>query len=300
MWLDIQIFGFRALWSPYFILFILAVALVYYLITGRFRHKLGGGEKVTGKQQTFFYSSLVVLYLVKGSPIDLLSHIMLSAHMAQLAILFLVFPIFFIKGIPVWIWEKVIEAPIIKPLFTLFSKPLIALVLFNLLFSIYHMPAVFDFSKSSQLAHTLITIVIILAAMMMWWTVIGPIRRYDRVIPLLKIGYIFAGAALITPACVLIIFASTPLFSAYSSDGAWIQAMSLCVPGDVLDGLAPEISGAEMFSPMSTMDDQQLGGIIMQTLSTIIYATMIGRVFFGWFASASHTIDPLPDAPISE
>src|SRR5690625_5532096 len=93
MWLDIQIFGFRALWSPYFILSILAVALVYYLITGPYRHKFGGGEKVTGKQQIYFYTSLIVLYLVKGSPIDLLSHIMLTAHMAQLAILFLVYPI---------------------------------------------------------------------------------------------------------------------------------------------------------------------------------------------------------------
>src|SRR5690625_140196 len=300
MWLDIQIFGFRALWSPYFILFILALALAYYLMTGPYRHKFGGGEKVTNKQQTYFYTSLVLLYLVKGSPVDLLSHIMLSAHMAQLAILFLVYPIFLIKGIPVWIWEKVIEAPIIKPFFTLFSKPLISLVLFNLLFSIYHMPAIFDYSKSSQLAHTSITIVILLAAIMMWWTVVGPVKKHDRLIPLLKIGYIFAGAALITPACVLIIFVSTPLFGAYSSDGAWIQAMSLCVPGDVLDGLAPEISGPEMFSPLSTMDDQQLGGIIMQTLLTIIYATMIGRIFFGWFDRESHTIDPLPDTPVSE
>src|SRR5690625_5665172 len=87
MWLDIQIFGFRALWSPYFILFILALALAYYLMTGPYRHKFGGGEKVTNKQQTYFYTSLVLLYLVKGSPVDLLSHIMLSAHMAQLAIL---------------------------------------------------------------------------------------------------------------------------------------------------------------------------------------------------------------------
>src|SRR5690625_1546351 len=181
MWLDIQIFGFRALWSPYFILSILAVALVYYLITGPYRHKFGGGEKVTGKQQIYFYTSLIVLYLVKGAPVDLLSHIMLTAHMAQLAILFLVYPILLIKGIPVWIWRKVIDAPIIKPIFALLSKPLIGLIVFNLLFSIYHMPAFFDFSKSSQPVHAMITIVILFAAIMMWWTVVGPIRGDDQI-----------------------------------------------------------------------------------------------------------------------
>src|SRR5690625_2116020 len=86
MCLDIQIFGFRALWSPYFILFILALALAYYLMTGPYRHKFGGGEKVTNKQQTYFYTSLVLLYLVKVSPVDLLSHIIFSLNMSLLAI----------------------------------------------------------------------------------------------------------------------------------------------------------------------------------------------------------------------
>src|SRR5690625_4315888 len=125
MWLDIQIFGFRALWSPYFATYLLTIALLYYLITGPFRTKFGGTEKPTTKNQIYFYVGLVILYIVKGSPIDLLSHIMLSAHMTQLAVYFLVFPIFIIKGVPVWIWEKVFETPILKPILKIFSNPII-------------------------------------------------------------------------------------------------------------------------------------------------------------------------------
>src|SRR5690625_2602327 len=108
MWLDLQIFGFRALWSPYFFTYILLIGLAYFLITGPYRSKFGKHEKTTTKQKLFFYSGLLLLYIVKGSPVDLLSHIMLSAHMTQLAIYFLVFPIFMIKGIPVWLWKKII------------------------------------------------------------------------------------------------------------------------------------------------------------------------------------------------
>ena len=300
MWLDLQIFGFRALWSPYFLTFILGLALLYYLITGPYRHKFGGTIKPSARQQIYFYTALLLLYIIKGSPIDLLTHIMLSAHMTQLALFYLVFPIFILKGIPVWIWKKVVDAPIIRPLFNLFSQPIISLVLFNLLFSVYHMPVIFNFSKTSQIAHTSISIVILTSAFLMWWTVVAPIKERDKMIPLLKIGYIFANAALITPACVLIIFATDPLFASYSSDGAWLQAMSLCVPGDVLQGIAIDISGAEMFSPMSTMEDQQLGGIIMQTLITIVYGIMIARVFFNWFNLTSHQIDPLPKVSMSD
>lgn len=294
MWLELQIFGKQALWSPYFLIYVLSLGLLYFLITGPLRHNFGENDKPTTKQQTMFYIGLLLLYIAKGSPIDLLSHIMLTTHMIQMAIYLLIFPVLVIKGIPAWVWEKVIYIPIIRPIFNLFTKPLIAILLFNLMFSMYHMPAIFDFSKSSQLAHTSINIIILIAAFNMWWPIVTPVKEHNKMKPLLKIGYMFANGALITPACVLIIFSSSVLFAAYSSEGAWIQALALCVPGDVLDGLASHISGPEMFSPLTVYDDQQLGAIIMKILSEIVYGTMIGRIFFKWFKGKSNTIDPLP------
>src|SRR5699024_8382990 len=150
MWLDLQIFGFRALWSPYFLMFTIAIAVLYFLFTGPLRHKLGDVEKATGRQQLFFYSGLALLYFVKGSPIDLLSHIMMSAHMAQMAILYMVLPIFIIRGLPVWFWKSLVNTPIIKPLFNFFTTPLVALMIFNSSFALYHIPAIFDYSKTAQ------------------------------------------------------------------------------------------------------------------------------------------------------
>src|SRR5690606_37925274 len=114
--------------------------------------------------------------------------------------------------------------------------------------------------------------------------------------PLGKIFYIFGNSVLITPACVLIIFADAPLFAAYSSSGAWIQALALCVPGDIVSGLAStfKITGHEMFSSMSTLEDQQLGGIIMKIMQEIIYGSILAKVFYAWFSPETLKIDPLP------
>lgn len=295
MWLDLQIFGFRGLWSPYFAIYLIILSVLYYLITGPLRKKFGEVEKPTIQQQLSFYSGMLLLYAVKGAPIDLLAHIMLSAHMAQVAIYLLVFPIFIIKGIPEWIWEEVFNLRGLKTILKIFSQPLVALILFNLLFSLYHMPIIFDFSKSSRPLHWTISIIMLFMAFMLWWNILTPLKQYERLQPLLKMLYLLGSAALITPACALIIFADQPLFSAYQADGAWLQAMSLCVPKDVLTGLASTISGPEMFSPLSINDDQQLGGIVMQTLTTVIYGVMIGRVFFTKFAIQPDTVDPLPD-----
>ncbi|GGJ86935.1 cytochrome c oxidase assembly factor CtaG [Lentibacillus kapialis] len=296
MWLNLQIFGFRALWSPYYLIFVLGLALTYYLITGPYRHKFGGSgkERPSGKQQFFFYGGLMLLYAVKGAPVDLLSHIMLTAHMIQMALYYIVFPIFIIKGIPTWLWEKAVNRRVVKPVLKFFSIPLISLLLFNTLFSLYHLPVIFDFAKTSQVAHSSISVIILIAAFIVWWPILSPLKEFDRMQPLTKIFYIFANGVLITPACVLIIFADSPVYAAYTQEGAWLQALSLCVPSGVLQGLSSAISGPEMFSPMTTLEDQQLGGIIMKIMQEITYGIMLARVFFSWFTTESLQVDPLP------
>lgn len=296
MWLELQIFGFRALWSPYFAMFVLGLALLYFLITGPYRYKFGGAEKPSRKQQLLFYGGLLLLYIVKGAPIDLMAHIMLTAHMIQMAIYYFVFPIFIIIGIPGWIWKKFVNIPVLKQILGLLTTPLISLVLFCALFSFYHIPMIFDFAKSSQIAHSTISVVILFAAFMMWLPVLEPVKEFKRMSPLVKIAYIVGNGMLITPACALIIFSGEPIYEAYSGTGAWIQSLSLCVPPDVLNGLASSnaISGPEMFSPLTLLEDQQAGGIIMKIMQEIVLGIMLASVFFPWFNHGSHHIDPLP------
>src|SRR5690625_2857209 len=255
MWLELQIFGFRALWSPYFLAFTIILAIIYFMMTVPFRKKFIQSSEPSLKQQMFFYSSLVLLYAVKGSPVDLLSHIMMSAHMVQMAILYFVIPILILRGLPTeWI-NKFIQIPVIKQIFRFFTIPLIALAVFNSMFAMYHLPAIFDFSKSSQLAHITITIILFIAAIFMWWPVITPIKKYDTLNPLIKMGYLIGSILMVTIACALIIFAKDPLFKAYSSEGAWLQSLSLCVLGDVLTGLSGDLYVAEMFSLFRTVED---------------------------------------------
>lgn len=294
MWLELQIFGFRALWSPYFLSFLIILGLLYYLITGPYRHKFGGAEagSPTVAQHTSFYLGLVLLYAVKGAPVDLLSHIMLTAHMTQMAIYLLLVPILLIKGIPKWLWEKFAELPVVKQILNVFTNPIVSLLFFNGLFSFYHVPFVFDFSKATPIAHATISLILFTAAFLMWFSIIPPLEKYNRLSPLQRIFTIFINGILITPACVLIIFAGNPLYTAYTSEGSWLTALSICVPGDVLDGIYTELSGPEMFSPLKLIHDQQLGGIIMKSVQELIYGIIMAKTFFSWFNKEKLKVDP--------
>ncbi len=96
-------------------------------------------------------------------------------------------------------------------MFRFFTQPLIALALFNVLFAMYHVPAIFDFAKSSKIAHASIVTLLFVLAIFMWWPIVTPLKKYNRLNPLLKMAYLVASILIISIACAMIIFAKDPL-----------------------------------------------------------------------------------------
>ncbi|WP_317643965.1 cytochrome c oxidase assembly factor CtaG [Sporosarcina sp. GW1-11] len=281
--LPLSIFGFRALWSPYFLIAILLGVVLYYLITVKWRDRFEGSEPVTKRQISYFLASMVLLYIVKGSPMDLMGHILFSVHMAQMAMLLLIVAPFLIVGIPNWIWEKLLAKKIFNKVFMLFTRPIISLLVFTLMFSMYHYPLILDQVKLSLSLHSIFTVTLFISAINLWWPVINTVEGQPQLHGLKKIGYVILSALLITPACSLIIFVDVPVYETYASGEAWLKAMALCVPSSTLAGLSGlGISGPELFTDMPTLYDQQLGGILMKVIQEIIYVVIIGRIFLSW------------------
>ena len=96
--MPISIFGFQALWSPYLIGILVFLTVVYFLVTVTWRKDFKVSEPLKKSEAVSFLLGMIVLYSVKGSPIDLLGHIMFTMHMTQMALLLLL--------VPISIWNK--------------------------------------------------------------------------------------------------------------------------------------------------------------------------------------------------
>lgn len=297
--MPLSIFGFRAMWSPGLIGVSIFMLIVYFLITIKWRQDIKGNKPLTWQQASCFVGFLVLLYIIKGSPINLMSHIMFTMHMVQMALLLLLAPILLIKGIPNYLWEFVIELPIIKPVFALLTKPLPALIIFSGLFSFYHIPIIFDYIKLQETMHGLFTFVLFLSAVFMYWSLINTIEGQPKMKGLFKVAYLIGGAILVTPACAMIIFANSPLYSTYADGEVWMQAMALCVPAATLSGLTG-LSGPELFTNMSPLNDQQLGGVLMKILQEVIFGIILFKVFFDWFKSDKKDADQMTQEALLE
>ena len=278
-----NIFSFSTLWSPYFLIVLIVITCLYFYIIRISQKKSPAAEPIKTKESVYFISGIALVYLTMGSPLDVMSHIVFSAHMTQMAILFLISPILIIRGVPGWAWRKfLIENKVAAPVFRILTKPILALLLFNGIFSFYHVPLIFDQVKTDFLLHGIYMIILFLLAFCMWWPLINTVEEKTSLSGLRKIGYLLAASVLLTPACALIIFSEVPLYLTYTDPSYWAEAMKLCLPmGISIADLG--ITGPEMFNTMPLLDDQQLGGVLMKIIQEIVYGCVLASIFFSWY-----------------
>lgn len=283
---SISIFGFVANWSPYFLILTILLTVLYFLVTKKWYENFEGGRPLEAKEGTVFVISMILLYAMYGSPVDILSHILFSFHMLQMAVVFLLIAPLMFYAVPGYVWRYFVNLPVVKQIFMITKKPLIPLILFNGVFSVYHVPVVLDFLKQSGPLHSGFNGLLFLLALLMFYPVFNKVEpKENHMGGLFKMLYVFGIGALLTPACGLIIFAGTPLYETYTDGDAWLSAMELCVPSGVLDGLKGQglISGPEYFTNTTPIMDQQTGGIIMKVLQEVFFGFMLGFIFFSWF-----------------
>lgn len=243
--------------NPTTLLLILAVGVLYLMVTGPWRHRWGENlEAPTTKQRFLFFSGLAFLY-VSGGPLHSFGHLLFSAHMLEMSFDYLVAPPLLMLGLPAWFYRPLFRGRVRKRIFSVLTHPLLTLLTFNGLMSVYHLPLVFDTIMTSGWLMTVAHTVLLISSFMMWWPMTCPLPERDQLSPLQKMAYIFADGVLLTPACAMIAFSQILLFDTYQG--------------------APQV-----FAFLNHLHDQSAGGVLMKIVQEIAYGTVLGRTFFRW------------------
>lgn len=274
-------FTARTIWTPELIFVLALLSSLYFLIINRFRHLFPDSKPVSLKRKVYFHIGLFAVYLGFGGPLYVLGHIMLSMHMLSMAIVYLIAPPLLLLGIPSWFFKSFARVKVIRSIFKVIGFPILGLLLFNAIFSLYHMPFTFDFLMTSEAWHNVYQIGMLLLAMLMWWHIIPRINTGYELTELKRIGYMFMSGVLFTPACALIIFAGGPLYATYTDPSTWAVAMSYCLPPGA-DIPFEIFSGEQSLALLSPLHDQQFGGAMMKVIQELAYAVAIGYTFKIW------------------
>ncbi|WP_128895194.1 cytochrome c oxidase assembly factor CtaG [Longirhabdus pacifica] len=285
MMFGLEYFSFSAVWSPYVMISSLALIVLYLLITGPWRHKFKNSEPVPLRKKMYFIIGIAIFYFAQGGPLDLLAHLMFSAHMISMSVKFIILPPIILLSIPAWFYQAVFRASFFKKL-SFIVHPIFTAILFNGLFSFYHIPIIHDAVMTNYSVHTIYLIILYISAFLMFWPVMNPLPDTDTLSGLKKTGYMFLNGALITPACALIIFSPTALYTTFTDPAEWAVMLGYCVPLDASTLLA-NFSGPEYFTNVTPLEDQQIGGVAMKLVQEFVYAFVLASIFAQWFRKES-------------
>lgn len=250
---------FFDMWNPDILLVTILAAVIYLGITGPWQKRFAGAAPVSGKKKAIFLTGLALFYLAQGSPVNYYGHqYLFSLHMVQQSFLYLIVPPLLLIGTPEWLLARIFPEGWPRKFLFFFTNPLLGALAFNMLFSFYHLPFIFDEISPYPAVMSIYHGVLFVAAFMMWWPIVSPLSEQKQLSDLRKIAYLFANSVLITPACALIIFADSQLYESYRN-----------VP--------------ELIAGHSAFEDQRLGGILMKLIQEFAYGTVLAYTFFRWY-----------------
>ena len=234
---------------------VLTIVLYLYAI-GPLRKRHFPDEPIMTGQTIAFLSGTLIMFLALVSPLDELGDSYLfSAHMVQHLCLTILGPPLLLLGTPEWMVKSALQNKMIFKVAKVLTYPVVAFVLYNADFWLWHAPPLYNATLENQTIHIIEHLTFIFFSLLYWWPIFSP----SKDLPALPFGgqilYLFLSGM---PSVLLgagLTF-SPPLYAPYIA--------------------APRIWG------ISAATDQQLGGLIMWVPVSIFYIVIMSVIFIRW------------------
>jgi len=242
-------------WSihPSTVVGIAALAALYLWAAHRFQ------RKPTPTQQLCFFSGLIVMFASLNGPVhDLSDGYLFSAHMVQHLILTLLMPALLIAGVPDWMFRWPLANRFVAPVASYLTRAPIAFLIFNVIIAAWHLPPLYNAAMANHDIHILEHVMFMVAAILMWWPLLSPLPELPRLAYPGQMLYSWLMTIPMTIIAIYIAMADSVLYPAYAS--------------------APRIL------PLSPLEDQLLGALIMWIPGGIVFYIIMTVVFFKWNA----------------
>ena len=246
---------------------------LYLLAVGPMRTRFGMTEAASPKELLSFTTGVMVIFMALLSPIHILSdQYLFSMHMFQHIMLTLIAPPLLILGVPARLLKPITSNKITFRVASILTSPIFAIISFNLVFSIWHIPALYNLSMEFHSIHISEHLLFIAVAVLMWWPLTSKVRELPRLSYPLQIVYLIILSIAQIIVFAMITFSTEPLYEWYVN--------------------APMIWG------ITPVADQQIGAIIMKIGGSAIFMSLIIILFFKW-VRIEHTKSQLDSIEIT-
>jgi putative membrane protein len=250
-------------WNPHpeiwFALIVLAAGYAWAINVLGPRRAPEGERPGTPGQIFAFYSGIILMWFASDWPIhDIAERYLFSFHMIQHLAFLLVVPPLLLLGIPKWLLRTLIGTGLRFKVMRVLTKPLVALLTYNLMVAFIHWPVIVDLQTSSNAGHGAVHGLVLAASIIGWWPVVAPLPELGRLNDIAKMFYLFLTSIIPTVPASFLTFAEGVFYKHYEE--------------------APRLWG------LSAATDQMIAGLIMKIGGGLLLWTVIAVLFFRWNA----------------
>jgi putative membrane protein len=243
-----------------------AYALLVRIVGPRFAAP--GAPAVTRRQVVCFGLGVAAIWVAASWPIhDLAEESMYSVHMVQHLVLSMVATPLLLLGTPGWMARFLLRPPsLVFRIVRRLARFVPALIVFNVVLVLTHWPALVNASLESHPAHFAVHGLIFVASLIIWLPVLSPLPEIPRLAPPTRAAFLFLQSIVPTVPASFLTFGTKPLYKFYEG--------------------VPHLWGA------TTLEDQQVAGLIMKIGAGILLWMLIAVVFFRWAAEEDRQNQP--------
>jgi putative membrane protein len=217
------------------------------------------GRTPTPGQKIYFLSGLLLMFATLNGPLhDLSDDYLFSAHMVQHLLLTLAIPPLLLAGVPGWMIRRLLATGFLRPAARLITRAPIAFTVFNLVIALWHLPPLYNAAMAHHGIHIFEHLTFMVAAVLMWWPLMSQLPELPR-----------------------LAYPGQMLYSFLMSIPMSIIAVYIAMSDHVL---YPAYAAAPRVLPLSPLEDQLLGALIMWIPGGLIFVVIMTVVFFKWNA----------------
>jgi cytochrome c oxidase assembly factor CtaG len=242
-------------WSPITLAGLIVACLLYIFALRWVRRDKPEEKPLQTRRVVSFIVAVVVAALLLLTPVDTIARTQLfSLHMFQAVTLVTLCAPLLLYSLPVWLVQSLFANPIVRPVARFLTQPVIASLLFNLNFLLWHAPLFFNFALKNGTLYQMMMVSFLLTALLNWWPLIGPVRDLHRMSYPQQMLYAFLDGQPVDIFAFLLVFSFVVFYPHYA------------VP--------PQLG-------ISAFADQAVGGALL-LLPGLVDLVVMSPLFFKW------------------
>ena len=242
-------------WSPITLAGLIVVCLLYIFSIRSARRYKPEEKPLQARRVVSFIVAVSAIALLLLTPVDTIARTQLfSVHMFQAVMLSTLCAPLLLYACPAWLVQPLFANPFVRPIARFLTQPVIASLIFNLNFLLWHAPRFFNFALRNGTFYHVMMVSFLVTALLNWWPLIGPVRELHKMTYPQRMLYAFLDGQPVDIFAFLLVFSFVVFYPHYA------------VP--------PQLG-------ISAFADQAVGGALL-LLPGLVDLAVMSPLFFRW------------------